>query len=206
MHHSLVVEYTGNVAGIAHEGDAGLDLSIVGNHTLTPWEKKLIPTGAFFALPPHTVGLLAPRSSSGKIDVVLANTIGIIDCTYRDEIKLFIRNLHPTNVLELKAGQSVAQLVIVPFITPLLQKVDKLPKSSRGLNGFGSSGETGGTLEQKESCKFCEFAAVACGCKNDVTRLADKVRNINPSTQRCRSCHRSQDYCDCPICPKYSKR
>ena len=76
MHHSLVVEYMGNVAGIANEGDAGLDLSIVGNHTLTPWEKKLIPTGAFFALPVNTVGLLAPRSSSGKIDVVLANTIG----------------------------------------------------------------------------------------------------------------------------------
>ena len=203
MHHSLVVEYTGNVAGIAHEGDAGLDLSIVGNRTLTPWEKKLIPTGAFFALPPHTVGLLAPRSSSGKIDVGLANTLGIIDCTYRDEIRIFVKNLHPTQVVELKDGQSVAQLVIVPFITPLLQKVDKLPESARGLGGFGSSGVTGGDLmSQRESCKDCNFPAISCGCKNDCTAQEVKVRSINPSTLRCRSCHRSQDYCECPYYTK----
>ena len=199
MHHSLVVEYMGNVAGIAHEGDAGLDLSIVGDHTLTPWEKKLIPTGAFLALPPHTVGLLAPRSSSGKLDVGLANTLGIIDCTYRDEILLFVKNLHPTQVVELKDGQSVAQLVIVPFITPLLQKVDKLPESTRGLNGFGSSGTTGGSLMlQRESCEDCTSPMISCGCKNDCTAQEIKVRSINPSTLRCRSCYHSQDYCECP--------
>ena len=203
MHHSLVVEYTGNVAGIAHEGDAGLDLSIVGDHTLTPWEKKLIPTGAFFALPVNTVGLLAPRSSSGKIDVVLANTIGIIDCTYRDEILLFVKNLHPTQVVELKDGQSVAQLVIVPFITPLLHKVDKLPESARGLGGFGSSGVTGGSLmSQREACKDCTSPMIDCGCKNDCNNREIKVRSINPSTLRCRSCHRSQDYCECPYYTK----
>ena len=150
---------------------------------------------AFFALPVNTVGLLAPRSSSGKLDIALANTIGIIDCTYRGEVKLFIRNLHPTNVLELKDGQSVAQLVIVPFITPLLRKVDKLPESARGLIGFGSSGVTGG---QRESCEFCESMEIACGCKNDVSFLSSSVRDIDPIGMRCRSCHRSQDYCECP--------
>ena len=199
MHSRLVVEYTGSTVGYAHEGDAGLDLAIVGDHTLSPWEKKLIPTGVSFALPVNTVGLLAPRSSSGKIDVVLANTIGIIDCTYRGEVKLFIRNLHPTNVLELKDGQCVAQLIIVPFITALLHKVDKLPESTRGLNGFGSSGTTGGSLMlQRESCEDCTSPMISCGCKNDCTAQEIKVRSINPSTLRCRSCYHSQDYCECP--------
>ena len=197
MHHSLVVEYTGNVAGIAHEGDAGLDLSIVGDHTLTPWEKKLIPTGAFLALPPHTVGLLTPRSSTGKLDVMLSNTIGIIDCTYRNEIKLFIKNIHPTQSIELKDSQSVAQLIIVPFITPLLKEVAKLPSSTRGLKGFGSSGTAGGRARmfQRKSCKDCNSTAISCGCESDITEGFG--RSIDPSTLRCCSCFELENYCEC---------
>ena len=100
-------------------------------------------------------------------------------------------------MLELEDGQSVAQLVIVPFITPLLKEVTELPYSTRGIGGFGSSGETGGTLAQKDECKDCYCTAIVCGCKNDVTRLAGRVRDINPSTMRCRFCHRSEDYCEC---------
>ena len=183
MHSRLVVDYTGNTVGYAHEGDAGLDLAIVGDHTLSPWEKKLIPTGVSFALPVTTVGLLAPRSSSGKIDVVLANTIGIIDCTYRGEVKLFIRNLHPTNVLELKDGQCVAQLIIVPFITALLHKVDKLPESTRGLGGFGSTGERGREVDfpSEPLCSNCSCVALVCQC----------------SARECSICGRTRNGCEC---------
>ena len=173
MNTSLVVPYKGSVVGIANEGDAGLDLAVVGDHTLLPWEKKLIGTGAFFALPRNTVGLLAPRSSSGKINLVLANTLGIIDCTYRDEVKIFVRNMHPTDVLALKDGQSVAQLIIVPFITPILTKVAELPESNRGLNGFGSSDTRGYALTYSGirsinmdtmACLSCGLDDADCGC------------------------------------------
>jgi len=143
MNTSLVAQYKGAMAGISNEGDAGTDLFIVGDHTLGPWEKKLIGTGVRVALPQHTVGLLAPRSSSGKINIILANTLGILDCTYRGEVKLFIRNLHPIEPLHLKDNQSVAQLIIIPFITPIWQKVEELPPSRRGANGFGSTESQG---------------------------------------------------------------
>ena len=42
--------------------------------------------------------------------------------------------------LAFKAGEKIAQLVLLPIITPDLEVVDSLEDTERGSNGFGSTG------------------------------------------------------------------
>jgi dUTP pyrophosphatase len=72
---------------------------------------------------------------------MLANTTGVIDAGYRDEIKLALYNFgHET--IELKDGQRIAQFVIIP--RPKLNLInvkddESFRKGDRG-GGIGSSG------------------------------------------------------------------
>ena len=60
---------------------------------LMPGEKKLFGTGIQVAVPENHVMLLYPRSSTGsKLNIMLANTTGVIDTGYRDEVKLCLVN------------------------------------------------------------------------------------------------------------------
>jgi dUTP pyrophosphatase len=40
----------------------------------------------------------------------------------------------------IKAGERIAQLVIIPYLPINLQLADKLDETERGINGFGSTG------------------------------------------------------------------
>ena len=44
------------------------------------------------------------------------------------------------NYREFKRGDKIAQLVILPIVTPTPKLVDKFAKTERGDNGFGSTG------------------------------------------------------------------
>lgn len=41
---------------------------------------------------------------------------------------------------EFKRGDKIAQLVIMPIITPEFERVDEIEGSDRGAGGFGSTG------------------------------------------------------------------
>lgn len=64
---------------------------------------------------------------------------GLIDYSYRGAIKVKLVNLGKEDY-EVKRGDKIAQLVILPILTPELEIVDELDKTDRGENGFGSSG------------------------------------------------------------------
>jgi dUTP pyrophosphatase len=49
-------------------------------------------------------------------------------------------NLGDTTV-ELKAGEKIAQMIPVPVLTGLVEKVESLEDSARASKGFGSSGQ-----------------------------------------------------------------
>ena len=140
MLQELPVEYMGEIAKLPSKGDAGTDLAISEDTTILPGLDKLIGTGLWVAIPENTVGLIIPRSSTGKLNIMLANTVGVIDSGYRGELRLFIKNLDSNEAILLKKGQRIAQLVIVPFITPIFKKVDKLEETERNTKGFGSTG------------------------------------------------------------------
>jgi len=126
----------------AHPTDAGLDLYACESCTLytnlsTPIQ---VATGIAVAIPKGLVGLVFVRSSLGfKQNVTLANSVGVIDSDYRGEVKVALHN--QSNVPRaIKAGDRIAQLVLVPIALMEPNVVETLSGTDRGTDGIGSTG------------------------------------------------------------------
>ncbi len=125
----------------AHPGDAGADLVTAVDLTLAPGERALVPTGVALALPDGFVGLVHPRSGlAARHGLSIVNAPGTVDAGYRGEIKVMLINLDPSQPVELRRGDRVAQLVVQRFERARFVEVDVLPSSVRGEGGYGSTG------------------------------------------------------------------
>ncbi|HZK01027.1 MAG TPA: dUTP diphosphatase, partial [Tissierellaceae bacterium] len=71
--------------------------------------------------------------------ITLVNNVGIIDEDYRGNIGIKLIN-NGDKDYQIEKGDRVAQMIIVPYIQPQLEFVDKLSKTERGTGGFGSTG------------------------------------------------------------------
>lgn len=121
---------------------AGSDLCACINDdiALMPGERRLIPTGIAIAVPTGFGGFVFPRSGlSSKFGVSLANCVGVIDSDYRGEVKVPVIN-HSSEPYTIKAGERIAQLVIMPVDLCEYGFSDELDKTERGEGGFGSTG------------------------------------------------------------------
>ena len=123
------------------EGDCGYDLRSVLQDpiTLDPNETYVVPTGISVAMPNGLGGFVFPRSGLGCKGLVLRNLTGVIDSSYRGEIKVCLWNTS-SSPITINPYDRIAQLVFMPYITPVLTAVTSLPESERGEGGFGSSG------------------------------------------------------------------
>jgi dUTP pyrophosphatase len=129
----------------AHPGDAGADLRTTVDVTLAPGERALVPTGISIAFPEGYVALVHPRSGlAARHGISVVNTPGTIDAGYRGEIKVLLINHDPTEPVELRRGDRVAQLVFQRVEQAVLTEVDALPESVRGTGGYGSTGGSAG--------------------------------------------------------------
>ena len=126
--------------GYAHPGDAGLDLYAADTTTLQPGERALVPCGIAIAIPKGHVGLVNPRSGLA-VDhgLTVLNGPGTIDAGYRGELKVLLINLGQ-DAVEIRHGQRVAQLLLLPVALVDVREVDRLDVTSRGSGGFGSTG------------------------------------------------------------------
>jgi dUTP pyrophosphatase len=123
-------------------GDAGYDLRCVEPFTLAPGERATVPTGVAIAVPEGAAGLVVPRSGlAARHGLSVVNGPGLIDPNYRGEVKVVLVNLG-AETYHGEAGDRIAQLLLVPFLSPEAYVVEALPPSGdgRGENGFGSSG------------------------------------------------------------------
>jgi dUTP pyrophosphatase len=123
-------------------GDAGYDLRCVEPFALAPGERRVVPTGVAVALPEGVAGLVVPRSGlAARHGLSVVNGPGLIDPTYRGEIRVVLVNLGAEHYAG-AAGDRIAQLLLVPFVAPATRVVEELPPSAdeRGADGFGSSG------------------------------------------------------------------
>lgn len=121
----------------AHPTDAGLDLYAIEDKTILPNSSAVFDTGVHVELPKGTMGLIASKSGL-NIKWGLTSE-GIIDEGYTGSIKVKLYN-HSRYGYEVKKGDKISQLVILPILTPELELVDSLEDTERGNNGFGSSG------------------------------------------------------------------
>lgn len=124
----------------AHAGDAGLDLSVVGEVLLRPGEHCIVTTKVSVAIPAGFVGLVVPRSGWGSRGLVLRHAIDVIDSGYRGEIHLPLWNINKNDWIHIHPGERVAQLIIVPVAQVQVVQVEDLDDTERGTGGFGSSG------------------------------------------------------------------
>jgi dUTP pyrophosphatase len=131
-----------DLPGYAHPGDAGLDLVAREGAVLAPaGGRALIGTGIAIAIPPGHAGFVQPRSGLAvKHGVTVLNTPGLIDCGYRDELRVALVNLDPAEPYEIRRGDRIAQLVILAVGHAQWREVDELPPAQRNAGGFGSTG------------------------------------------------------------------
>lgn len=121
----------------AHPLDAGLDLYAMEDGYIRANQSRTFSTGAHIAIPEGAVGLV--KSKSGLMCNHGIITDGTIDSHYTGPIKVCLFN-HGGSKYEVKKGDKIAQLVIVPCLLPELELVDSLEETDRGDNGFGSTG------------------------------------------------------------------
>lgn len=126
----------------ARHGDAGADLSAREGVLLAPaGGRALVPCGFALALPHGYAGFVQPRSGLAlRHGVTCLNTPGLIDSGYRDEVRVILVNLDPTEPYQVKRGDRIAQLVIQRVEEASFPVVDALPASERGTGAFGHSG------------------------------------------------------------------
>jgi dUTP diphosphatase len=128
---------------VAHPGeDLGYDLFALEGARLAARATVKVRTGiAVEARDPQTgagLGLLV-RDRSSMAARGVTTTGGVIDAGYRGEILVLMTNLGD-EVVEVAAGEKIAQMVPVPVLTGLVQEVESLEDSARAEKGFGSSG------------------------------------------------------------------
>lgn len=145
----------------AHPGDAGMDVTAVSMEVTDDYIEYC--TGLAFEIPKGYAMLIFPRSSVSKYDLSLANAVGILDSSYRGELKLRFKrqyrayddfsfktqnmvNAKSTNLcLECtkmyEPGNAVCQIMIIPYPEVTFEEVDELSQTERGIGGFGSSGK-----------------------------------------------------------------
>lgn len=126
----------------ATEHSAGIDLYCKTDKEIIIKAKETVKihTGLFVEIPEGYFGAVYPRSSTGvKKQLMLANTVGIIDSDYRGELMIFFYNYGEKDQT-IENGDRLAQLVIQPYLKCEIKKVDELAVSERGDGGFGSTG------------------------------------------------------------------
>lgn len=123
---------------------AGVDLmaAIEEPVPLTPFERKLLPTGLSIALPRGYEAQIRPRSGLAlKYGLTVLNSPGTIDADYRGEIQVILINFGKDTFI-IERGFRIAQLILMPVARLCWKEVDchdDIEQNDR-YGGFGSTG------------------------------------------------------------------
>jgi dUTP pyrophosphatase len=83
---------------------------------------------------------LLPRSSISKTPLRLANSIGLIDPTYRGCLMAALENTSSGDIT-IHAGTRLMQVCLPSLLPFSVEWADHLPQTQRGAGGFGSTGK-----------------------------------------------------------------
>ena len=134
-----LISPNGKVPSQKHASDIGYDISASGHVTLKSNEVTLVNTGIAINLPQQCAGFVLPRSGlSTKHKITLINSPGLIDPGYTGELLVPLMNFGDKDY-SIKAGERIAQLVLVNTYGVDFKVVDSLPETDRSSGGFGST-------------------------------------------------------------------
>lgn len=121
------------------EHAAGMDIfaAVKEDISLSPGERKLIPTGIILAIPQGYEGEVRPRSGLAiHHGVTLLNAPGTIDADYRGEVGIIMIN-HGKEPFIVKRGDRIAQLLIRRVCKVIWDENGNVNQTGRGRGGFG---------------------------------------------------------------------
>lgn len=121
-------------------GDAGMDLTITSEIENTSFSVTY-GFGIALEIPRGYVGLVFPRSSIRNQELLLSNSVGVIDSGYRGELQATFKKTNGLDSLKYKVGERGAQIIIMPHPNIELIEFKDLSESERGDGGFGSTGK-----------------------------------------------------------------
>lgn len=133
----------------AKHGDAGMDLTATSK-SYDEHGNVVYGTSLAFEIPTGYVGLLFPRSSNTKKDLILGNSVGVLDSGYRGEVVFkfkknyrHVYNKHDELIMqdinEYDIDDRIGQIIILPYPKIEFNLVDELSTTDRGVGGFGST-------------------------------------------------------------------
>ena len=132
---------TAKMPEYSHTTDACADIYADEDVIIAPGETHCVSTGLALAIPEgFMVHIYARSGLSVKTPLRLANSVGIIDAGYRDELKVPCWN-SGTEPLHIEKGMRIAQMDIMQSPAMEFYEVDNV-KDIPGdrMGGFGSSG------------------------------------------------------------------
>ena len=86
------------------------------------------------------MGLVFPRSSNARTQLILSNSVGVIDAGYRGEVTAKFKSISPLYERMYEIGERFAQIIFLPIPDVELEVAEELSESERGTGGYGSSG------------------------------------------------------------------
>lgn len=148
LHKDAVIPY------YSKNGDAGMDLTATSK-----WYDEngnvCYGTGLAFEIPDGYVGLLFPRSSNAKKDLILSNSVGVLDSGYRGEVlfkfkpcQKYLTDIEGNYNFDgltwdgktYDIGDRIGQIIILPYPQIQFEEVQELSETDRGNGGYGSTG------------------------------------------------------------------
>ena len=118
---------------------AGLDLYASADATVPPRGSVRVETGVRVQIPGGFFGAVRGRSGLAFHHGIVAFE-GTIDPDYTGTISVMLVNW-TDEAYEIKAGERVAQLVVMPFLNMIPVVENTLRATERGEGGFGSTGK-----------------------------------------------------------------
>lgn len=127
----------------AHKEDACCDIYSNEDVILKVNEHRVIKTGVYMDVPKGwEVQIRSKSGMAAKSGVFVLNAPGIVDAGYTGEFGVILKNLGDKDY-EIKRGDKIAQLALVPVYKMKFKSVMNLKKTERGNGGFGSTGIKG---------------------------------------------------------------
>ena len=143
------------------DGDAGMDLVATSKY-YDDDGNIVYGTGLAFEIPKGYVGLIFPRSSNAKQQLLLSNSVGVIDSGYRGEVMLKFKSSASSFSLKTLiklifnsdakitvinnftisyyVGERIGQMIILPYPQIEFEESEELSETERGNGGYGSTG------------------------------------------------------------------